>query len=350
VFERIGFDRIIGQKLAKDVLSRAVREAAPTHAYLFLGLQSTGKTTTALEFAMALNCENPAEGNACGKCALCRSMEHGNSPDVRVWSPDGRDTTIDQMREMRDQANFKPLRGKWRVNIVEQADTLNEASANSILKLLEEPPDYLINILCYRNAATMLPTIRSRCQLLRFTQVDADELASRLVSEMGVGSDEAAFLAAYSQGCPGKAIELIGNEEFFARRGAIIDAAGTVSAGNGWAALKVAEVLRGEKKPSKRAAAADSGKPAKSARDLMIETLDILAVWYRDILAVKLQGDEASIVNSDKLDEVRSQSNRYASAGRLASAVEAILYTKRAIIGNASAQIATEALAMRLMG
>lgn len=135
--DRPGFDRIIGQQLAKRVLVKAVAENAPTHAYLFLGLQGTGKATTAIEFAKALNCENQKEGNACGECAICRAIEHGNFPDIRVWSPRKRDTPIELMQEMRNQAKFKPVRGKWKVNIVEQADTLNEHSANCILKLLE---------------------------------------------------------------------------------------------------------------------------------------------------------------------------------------------------------------------
>ena len=128
-----------------------------------------------------------------------------------MWSPDGQNTKIEQMREMRDLAVFKPVRGKWKINIVEQGDTLNEESANCILKLLEEPPDYLINILLFRNTASALPTIRSRCQIIRFTQANTDELAARLVEDFGVENDEADFLATYSQGCPGKAIDLIGD-------------------------------------------------------------------------------------------------------------------------------------------
>ena len=152
-------------------------------------------------------------------------LDHGNLPDVRVWSPDGKNTKIDQMREMRDMAIFKPMRARWKINIIEQGDTLNEDAANCILKLVEEPPDYVINILIYRNAATVLPTIRSRCQLVRFTQVSSAELVDRLLDDHGVGNDEARFLAAYSQGCPGRAIRLIGDTEFFERRDAVAEIA-----------------------------------------------------------------------------------------------------------------------------
>ena len=341
VSKRQGFDEIIGQELAKRVLIRAVREGNPTHAYLFLGLQGIGKTTTALEFAKALNCENPRDGNACGECAQCHIMEHGNSAEVRVWSPDGQNTKIDQMREMIDLAKFKPMRGKWKVNLIEQADTLNEESANCILKLLEEPPDYLINILIFRNAANILPTIRSRCQLVRFTQVNSAELVDRLLEDFDAGNEEARFLAAYSQGCPGRAIEMIGNDEFFRKRNAIIDIAADASEKKLWSALRLADILRSFEDKD------EDGKKI-SSRDTLMETLDILLIWYRDLLAAKLQGENAAVVNVDKLEDITIQAAAYAHAGRLFNAVDAILYTKRGIQGNANTQMATEVLMMRL--
>ena len=336
-----GFDKIIGQEFAKRVLVRAVQEQSPTHAYLFLGLQGTGKTTTALEFAKALNCENPQDGNACGMCALCHSIEHGNSPDVYVWSPDGQNTKIDQMREMRDLAKFKPLRGKWKINIIEQGDTLNEESANCILKLLEEPPPYVINIIIFRNPASMLPTIKSRCQMIRFNQVNTDELASRLIDDFGAQEDEAAFLATYSQGRPGTAIDLLGNEAFFKKRDVLIGVAAGIASKNPWLSLKLAETLRSFEEK-------DATGKKRGARDMLMETLDIFVLWYRDLLATKTQGESASVVNSDKTDEIMRQCEKYAHAGHLFNAVEAILSAKRAIQGNANPQIVTEALMMRL--
>ncbi|MCE5198126.1 MAG: DNA polymerase III subunit delta' [Armatimonadota bacterium] len=333
--EHYGFDKIIGQDLAKRVLMKAVREQSPTHAYLFLGLQSTGKTTTAMEFGKALNCENPVDGNACGDCSICRAIDHGNFPDMRIWSPDGQNTKIDQMREMRDLARFGPTKGKWKINIVEQGDTLNDESANCILKLLEEPPAYLINILLFRNPGSMLPTIRSRCQMLRFTQVDAEQLRVRLVEDHGAGEEEAEFLAVYSQGCPGRAISLIRNNDFFDRRDEIIEVARIAASGSPWAALKIAGVLR-------------TSSNDKGVRDTLLESLDMLVLWYRDLLAAKLQGDQVSVVNLDRIDEIKDQCRRYPHAGPLANAVDAILQAKRAILGNANGQIVTEALMMKL--
>lgn len=352
------FDNIIGQEMAKRVLSRAVREGSPSHAYLFLGLEGTGKTTAAIEFAKALNCENPQDGGPCGECALCRSIEHGNLPDMRVWSPEKQETTIKQMREMRDYAILRPMRARWKVNVIEQGDTLNEEAANCILKLLEEPPGYLVNILIFRNAASVLPTIRSRCQLVRFTQVASSELVDRLLDDYGVPNDEARFLAVYSQGCPGKAIALIGDTSFFARRDTIIEVASAAASGSPWSALKLAETLRSADAKTSRQTDDEEGsdeaegQPKKprpgSKRDLVMQSLDILLLWYRDLLAAKLQGQDAAVVNVDRLDEITAQSMAYQHGGRLFGAIEAILNAKRVILGNGNPQIVTEALMMKL--
>jgi DNA polymerase-3 subunit delta' len=359
VSSRTGFDRIIGQDLAKRVLSRAVREGQPAHAYLFLGLQGTGKATTALEFGKALNCEAPHDGNACEQCANCHAVEHGNFPDMRVWSPKGQDTIIDHMREMRDMAAFRPIRGKWVVNIVEQGDTLNENSANCILKLLEEPPPYVVNILLYRNAANVLPTIRSRCQLVRFDQVNADELAARLVEDHDASAEEADFLSIYTQGRPGLAIGLMDNDEFQRKRDIVAAVAAKAAGGNPWAALGLAEAVRGGTTSQTAEAETDdeegetptqtrSAGARKGARDATNESLDMLLVWYRDLLATKLQGNKAIVVNSDKREELLEQATRYAHGGPLLNRVEAILHAKRRIQGNGNPQIVTEALMMHL--
>ncbi len=356
--DRRGFGKIIGQDLAKRVLSRAVREGVSTHAYLFLGLEGTGKMTTAMEFAKALNCENPQDGNACGECALCHAIDHGNLPDVRIWSPEKQETTIKQMREMRDYAILRPMRARWKINIIEQADTMNDEASNCILKLLEEPPDYVVNVLIFRNAANVLPTIKSRCQLVRFTQVNATELVDRLLEDYEVPNEQARFLATYSEGCPGKAIGLIGDTDFFARRDAVIEVAASAVSGSPWSALKLAEVLRGAGQRSADDAEDDEEpaepdeRPARKAktpkRDAVIESLDMMLLWYRDLLAAKLQGPDAAVVNVDRRDEISAQAMSYPHGGRILAAIESILETKRVMLGNGNAQIATEALMIRL--
>lgn len=372
--ERRGFERIIGQELAKRVLSRAARAGRPAHSYLFVGMQGTGKFTAAQEFARALNCEDLAEEGACGACAICRSAEHGNFPDVTVWSPGKvRDTSIEQMREMRAMANFAPVRGRWRVNIVEQGDTLNAEAASCILKLMEEPPEYLVNILLYRNSAAVLPTIRSRCQTVRFTPARADQLASRLAEDYGVDPERAAFLALFSQGRPGTAIRMIDDEGFFARRGEVIAVAEALTSGSPWLALNLAGRLRStgsassedddagaqeseddggsEEGETRSPAAPDAGQRRRAGvREVSLESLDLLLSWYRDLLAAKLRGSDTAIVNADRREDVVQQAGRYAHAGPLLGAIDSIQRARRAIVGNANPQISVEAMMMSIRG
>jgi DNA polymerase-3 subunit delta' len=359
-----GFDQIIGQELAKRVLRKAATTQNPAHAYLFVGPEGIGKLTTAIEFAKALNCDNATDGSACNQCSMCHMIDRGNLPDVRIWSPEGKNTRIDLMREMRDLAMLKPMRARWKVNIVEQGDTLNEEAANCILKLIEEPPEFVVNILLYRNAAVVLPTIWSRCSVIRFVQVGTDELAQRLVSDYGLNHDEANVLACYAQGCPGRAIRLVGNLQFKELRDAIAEIAAEASQRKRRAALKLAERLRTtshsaiagsqagyaetDQTPEDEPNDEVARKTKSNLRDTTLQYLDMLLVWYRDLLAVKILGEKAVVANVDKYQELWSQAQRYSSIEAILSAIEAIVQTKSRILGNANPQIATEALMLEL--
>ena len=360
VSDRLGFDRVIGHESAKRALILSVRQDKPSQALIIAGMKSIGKLTLAQEYGKALSCENQIDGNACGTCAVCRAIEHGNFPDIRVFSPDKINTTsIDSMRMMRDLSSFSPMRGKWKVNIVEVADTLNEESANCILKLLEEPPDHVINILLYRNETAALSTIRSRCRMLRLFQVPADILASRLALDFGAQQDHADFLASYSQGCPGLAISLLNDRTFQNDRDAIARIASDVSRIGNKAYLRLAESIRkndasdGESAPEEADEPDADETPGKkkakpNSRDSLIVSMDALLIWYRDLLAAKLQGSQASLVNLDRREEVMRQASLHSSGESIQEILKYILDARRSILGNANAQIQTEALLARI--
>lgn len=369
MYEIRGLSKIIGQEPAKRALSKAILSGQPANSYLFVGRQGTGKMTAAVEFAAALNCENLSGADACGECSACRALAHGNFPDLTVWSPGKvKDTTIEQMREMRSTANFAPIRGKWKVNIIEQGDTLNAEAASCILKLIEEPPTYLVNILLYRNPSAVLPTIRSRCRLVRFTQVDAGELTAGLINGFGVDPVRAGFLASFSEGRPGVAIALSEDEDFFARRDLVIRVAELIASGSPWLALKLAETLQsaaGQNTavPAVQEDGDDEAPDAENDRQSISEaqrrrragtregslhSIDLLITWYRDLLASRVGGPNAPIVNTDRREAALAQAARYPDAGALMHALDAIMLARRAIQGNASPQIALEAMIMQL--
>ncbi|MFQ3549040.1 MAG: hypothetical protein SNJ70_04765 [Armatimonadota bacterium] len=336
---KVGFDSIIGQNMAKKVLKKSVINQNPSHAYIFYGLKSTGKTTTALEYARALNCLDIKDGSSCGECANCRSQLNGNFPDIRVWSPIKKETTISQMREMRDDAVFKPVKGRWKVNIIEQADTLNEEAANCILKLLEDTPEYLVNILLSRNTSAVLPTIKSRCQQIRFSQVQADELKQKLIDDYNADEDEIDFIVAYSQGRPGIAISALNSNDIKELRDKISDIADKIINEDAWTALKLAEDIR--------ANASEESEAEKGAREIVLDSLEMLLIWYRDLLSVKTAGESALVVNSDRKDNLISQSNGI-SQKKIENSIGYIMHAQKAIWNYAVPQMVTESLMIQL--
>ncbi|MBI2844229.1 MAG: DNA polymerase III subunit delta' [Armatimonadetes bacterium] len=315
---------MIGQELASTVLSRAILDDRVAHAYGFVGPEGIGKMTAALAFAAALNCESHEPGDACGKCVSCRMIDQKGLPDVEIISPDGAQTKIDQMREMRRTAQFAPVRGKRKVVIVEQADTLNENSASAILKILEEPPPYLVIILLVRNPAMLLPTIRSRCLVVRFAYVNVRELAQALVERFDAKQEEAEFLAAFSEGRPGIAISLLGNESFFAWRNRIAELAERIVNSDLRAGLRLSEDLQS-------LASAETGDGI-TQRSAMRSALTALLQRYRDLLSI-------SVHNSDGRGD----------PGRISRAIEALLWARRAVEGNANLQLTADVLMLRLV-
>lgn len=350
------FSRIIGQDMAVRTLRRSIERSAVAHAYLFAGPEGVGKYATALEFAAALNCENPPQpGDSCGECVQCRMIAKSQHADILSISPTGgsEETRIGQMQEMRRMAQFAPLRGRWKLDILERAETLNDEAASCILKLVEEPPAYLVLILITSNPAAMLPTIRSRCQLVRFRAMPADALESVLVERFGAQPERARFLASFSEGRPGRAISLLAESDFFARRDAIISLAGRAIDEGVESALKLSEDLR--KLAAGTASTEDgeeeddgAGGRISATRSDLARALDVLVAWYRDLVSMKVRGPNAAVVNVDK----RAELTRRAADCRLTylrESLRSLTEARRHLDGYANTQLVSDVLAMRLM-
>lgn len=358
-----GFSEIIGQDIAVTVLRKALATEKISHAYLFSGPEGVGKTTTALAFAAALNCvgENRTEFEPCGECWSCILMSAGNHPDVEVISPDGSQTKIKQAQEMRRQAQFAPARGRFKVNIIERAESLNEDAASAILKILEEPPSYLVMILLTRNPSVMLSTIRSRCQLVRFFPAPVSDLTSTLVRLSGASQEEAAVAAAYAEGRPGKAMSLLSDELFKKTRDEMIEIAERLSRSDSAGFLRLSELFRAlytgdqqeaeddETEPESEVSTQE--QPAKkkgSARAAVGLSLETATLWYRDLLSVKLRGETAELINSDRRERLVKQAERYADSASLLRSLETLIWARRAIEGNANIQLISDVTMLRL--
>ena len=327
---------IKAQEAAVRALRGSIKKALVTHAYLFAGPRNTGKTTAALSFAAALNCADPTpEGDACGFCMSCVRIQAGSDADVVLIPPEKDQTTIDQMREMIRSLDYAPLSGKYKVVIVEQADTLNPHSENCILKILEEAPPYAVLILVVANPNALLPTIRSRCRTVRFRRAGTQEVEEFLKERFDLPSEERRVIATCAQGAIGRAVTLASGTEFMEERQVVLQMMRDWADGPPVLSLQAAELIRRLAEPKKD----DPDERTRIVR--LTEALRHILSWYADLLALKVRGDRAAMVNADCEDDLKALEGHY-SIGRLREAVKVIMETRRRIEGNITPQLALE--------
>ena len=327
---------IIAQEIAVRALRSSIRRERVAHAYLFAGPRSSGKTTAALAFAAALNCANPApDGDACGLCMSCVRIEGGTDADVRVISPAGDQTKIEQMQEMIRSLSFAPLSGRYRVFVIEQADTLNPHSENCILKILEEPPPYAVLVLLSSNPNSLLPTIRSRCRTVRFRRAANSEVEKAVRERYNLPEEEARMIAACSQGLLGRAFTMASGGGFVEERRIVLQGLKEFLASPPITAIRTAEQLVDISTPKKN----DPDERTRVRR--LTEMLDHILSWYDDLLSLKIREREGIVTNADYIGDLKRLYGRY-SAGRLRRALRTIMDTRRWIEGNVTPQLALE--------
>ena len=203
--------RIVGNDPVLHGILATARAESPHSGYLFAGPEGVGRRQVALAMARALNCraEDPAE-RPCEGCAQCRKILGDNHPDVWTVEPTGkaRIITVKQIRELQRQVALRRGEGRFRVVIVEDAQSMRVEAANSFLKTLEEPPAGTVLVLLVTQIGAVLPTIQSRCQKIRFAPIPPDVLARHLVEEVKISPDEARLRAEAAGGSIGVALAL----------------------------------------------------------------------------------------------------------------------------------------------
>ncbi len=173
------FDEVKGQDHIVITLKNQINSGRIGHAYLFCGTRGTGKTSVAKIFAKAVNCEHPVDGNPCGECASCRAIASGASMNV-VEIDAASNNGVDNIRQIRDEVEYSPADGKFRVYIIDEVHMLSTGAFNALLKTLEEPPSYVIFILATTEAHRIPITVLSRCQRYDFRRIDGDTITARL--------------------------------------------------------------------------------------------------------------------------------------------------------------------------
>ena len=323
----MSFSSIIGHDRPVSILKRAILNNAVAHAFLFSGEQGIGKRLTAYVFAAALNCQAAGPAGGCGVCSSCRKTASGTHPDVHLLFPDGAEIKIDQVRAAQSELSLKPFEGQKKVLIVESAEAMNDASQNAFLKTLEEPPGDALIILISAMPQSFLPTIRSRCQELKFQPLARPVLADVLREKRGLDAGDAWFAAALSRGSLGRALDMDVEKEKKDREQFL-------SLWEGLGGMRNDELL----------ALADGIAKDREGFDRI---LDIGIEWLRDRLIYQETGDERLLVFAGGIDRIKSEQGEFSLPRAL---LDMDLFTlSRDLLGRrVSAQLVAENLFLKL--
>ncbi len=282
------FSSVIGQKHITEVLRYEVQNGKTTHAYLFCGSRGTGKTTCAKILAKAVNCLSPENGNPCGQCESCRSIEAGTATDI-IEMDAASNNGVEYIREIREEVVYTPAFLKKKVYIIDEVHMLSAGAFNALLKTLEEPPEHVIFILATTELQKLPATITSRCQRFDFKRIGADDIAERLElialkEDIALTHEAALLIARLSQGGMRDAISLL---ELCAGSGQTVD---TVRVGEaaGVAGRAHVEAL------VRAVAAKDYPGIFGTIAELCASSTDLAVLWqelisyYRDMLVLRV--------------------------------------------------------------
>ncbi|HLK59897.1 MAG TPA: hypothetical protein VKU00_25270 [Chthonomonadaceae bacterium] len=363
---------LFGQEPAVGALRKALAADCLPGTYLFLGAPGVGKGALARAFAQAATCLDPRRDpfDACGVCDSCHRAEAGTQPEIVTILPAGEQTQIWQFWErdnkpgsgaLSHSLNYAPTIGRRRVYIIERADTLTESAANSLLKVLEEPPPYVLFVLLAPQAARVLPTIVSRSQILRLRALPADVLAAYLRDTKGIEPGRAAMLAAYAEGRIGQAMQFGQNPAVGEEIHRVLDFAETLPNAPRVRALKLAEQMRKLAAQTKALVGEEPTAPTegeegetgtakeKTNRRQLAAVFDLLVAFYRDLLTLSVRsGGAGSLVNQERATQL-ARLAQHGNPQRWTACLDALLQARRRLDANANIALVTEVLAMTLV-
>ncbi|HEY6804472.1 MAG TPA: DNA polymerase III subunit delta' [Pyrinomonadaceae bacterium] len=341
------FSSLIGNNRVKEVLKRMLETSRLPGALLFVGEEGIGKKLFALEVARALNCRTPNNNEACGSCSACTRVMNVNYPasaesddwKQMIWT-DHRDVgmvvapkrvlRVEQMRAIEREANFRPVEGNARVFIIDEADKLNDSSANALLKVLEEPPSTSHLILITARPAMLLPTILSRCQVIRFAPLSVEEIESFLVKNKIADPRSAQLRARTASGSIAKALS--GDiQTFTSQRKAmltVLDA--LVMSDNRAQLLRSAEQLN-----------------EAQYKEEFEERLDVLEGLIRDAWMLSLGSQAGQLINEDLVKDLEPIASRM-DPSKAAAWILEIEDMREQLIVNINRKAATDALFLQM--
>lgn len=323
------FSEIVGHEQIKEHMQAAIRDKKPFHAYLFQGEEGVGKEALARTFAAGLQCQSESADKPCKECVSCRQMESGNQPDVIWVTREKASLGVDEIREqLCNTMDIKPFSSPYKIYLVPEAEKMTEAAQNALLKTIEEPPEYGIVILMTSNISALLPTIQSRCLTMEFRPLSTAVVESYVKEHCQVPDYQARASAAFAQGNLGKAMRYAKSEDFIERKDHIISLLRHVEQ------MDLSEML---------AVIKDLGTRKDEVRDY----IDLMVLWYRDVLLFKATKDINQLLFQDEASYI-SREVSYRSYEKIEEILQAFEKAKVRLRANVNFDITMELMLLTL--
>lgn len=324
-----GFSGIIGHESIIGHMKKSIAADKVTHAYILHGEDKSGKMMLAEAFAAALQCDTEGP-EPCLQCHSCKQAISRNHPDI-IYIQHNKPNTIsveDIRQQLNNTAAVRPYAGKYKIYIVDEAEKMNVQAQNALLKTIEEPPEYAVILLLTTNAEAFLPTILSRCMMLRLQAVSDDKMISFLMKQYQIPDYQAEICAAFAQGNVGKAIDLANSKDFNGLKDDMLETVKRVRD------LEVYEL-------------AEAVKRISVFKLEINDYFDLMMIWYRDVLLFKATADVNRLIFKDEVYEIKSQASKSSYEG-IELILDALQKAKARIRANVNFELVVELLLLTI--
>lgn len=291
------FKDVVGHKDIIKYIGNAVMEDRVSHAYILNGERGSGKKMLASLFAMTLLCEKH-RSDPCNECHSCIQAESGNHPDIiRVTHEKPNTISVDDIREqVNNTIDIKPYQGPYKIYIIPEADRMTAQAQNALLKTIEEPPKYAVIFLLTENAKLLLPTINSRCVMLKLRNIKDTLIKKYLMEKMQIPDYKADVCTAFAQGNMGRAIMLANSEHFNEVREEAVQLLKYIHE------MELSEIV-------------NAVNHITVYKLEISDYLDLIMIWYRDVLMYKATKELDKVVFKDQIQYIKEQARRSSYEG-----------------------------------
>ncbi|MDF2473931.1 MAG: hypothetical protein K0R21_1713 [Anaerocolumna sp.] len=333
----LDFNHIVGHEQIMKHLKSAIGMNKISHAYILAGEDGAGKNMLAGAFAMTMQCEeiqqatnrDPDKMNACGKCKSCLQAASNNHPDIIQVTHEKASVGIDDIRvQVNNDIQIKPYNSPYKIYIIDDAEKLTEQAQNALLKTIEEPPRYAVILLLTNNLNALLPTILSRCVTLKLQGVDKDKLKEFLMTNYQVPDYQADLSTVFAQGNVGRAIQYASSEGFGEMKNDVLHLLKYIDD------MELYEIIDALKKIAENKAQID-------------DYLDLMILWYRDVLLFKVTKDINQLIYKSEYQDILKQASKRSYEG-IDAIIHAIQKAKVRLSANVNFDITMELMLLTI--